>query len=52
MQKILNAIMWEFGFSRNEAMKYLIAVKDKNPEIIDTIVIGYETHLKKSFYED
>ena len=52
MQKIIDAIMWEFGFTRSEAFKYLIKFKDSDPRTIDVIVEGYEAHLKKSFYED
>ena len=52
MQKILASIEWYLGCSRDNAMKFLCNHLEKEPSLIDEIVLAFEENAKKAFYDD
>lgn len=49
VEKAIEAIIWYFGFSRNEALEYL---GNNSRVVIDGIVQRYEDNAKLAFYND
>lgn len=49
VEKVIEAIVWYFGFSRKEALEYL---GNNSRAVIDDIVQRYEDNAKLAFYND
>lgn len=51
MQDIIDSLIYNYGFSQEDANKYLELNKN-NGDLLNEVLNGYKDDCRKSFYED